>query len=144
MLYSAAVFALASLIPAAIADGGRTTFDVHVGPNDQLVYVPPFTNNAQTGNVINFVFHPKNHTVTQTTFNDPCVFKPDGFNSGYVPVARDERNLPTYQITITDNNPVYVYCKQGDHCIDGKRLLLRISRIVVHLSLLFTQEWCLL
>ncbi|PFH49427.1 hypothetical protein AMATHDRAFT_147705 [Amanita thiersii Skay4041] len=126
-----------------MANGG-TTHDVHVGPNDQLVYVPPFINNVRPGDVINFIFHPKNHTATQSTFDTPCVRKPGGFDSGFEPVAAGQQNLPTFQITIPDNNPVYVFCRQGDHCSDDGKQPPVFHENAYSSIVSFVQGWYLL
>jgi hypothetical protein len=41
---------------------------------------------AAPGDTVEFTYNPKNHSVTQTTFEYPCVHKPFGFDSFlYVP-----------------------------------------------------------
>jgi len=37
---------------------------------------------ADAGDDVVFHFHPKNHTVTQSSLANPCGLKPGGFNSG--------------------------------------------------------------
>jgi plastocyanin len=44
---------------------------ITVGANGQLAYNPPNIT-AAIGDTVTFEFHPKNHTVTQSSFNDPC------------------------------------------------------------------------
>jgi len=63
----------------------------------------------------------KNHTVTQSTLANPCQQAPGGFDSGFVPVAADntEGPFPAAQFTVQDTNPVWVYCRQADHCQQG-------------------------
>lgn len=56
-----------------------------------LVYNPS-TVDAAVGDTVTFMFMPKNHTVTQSSFSNPCALLQNGtqtgFNSGYRPVAR--------------------------------------------------------
>lgn len=51
--------------------GSPTNHLVIVGENGTLTYDPP-TFNASKGDSVTFEFRAKNHTVTQSTFDDPC------------------------------------------------------------------------
>lgn len=57
---------------------------VIVGGSAGLIYSPESVT-AAVGDKINFVFMQQNHTVTQSTFDKPCVKKPDGVDSGFLP-----------------------------------------------------------
>ncbi|KAF4579497.1 hypothetical protein EYR40_000329 [Pleurotus pulmonarius] len=107
------VFALGAL-PAVLA----ATFDVSVGAGGQLAYDPPFVN-AVPGDVVNFVFHPKNHTVTQSSFDTPCVALDGGKRSGFMPVAAETDGLPNFQFQVVDTTPAWFYCGQTGHCGQG-------------------------
>ncbi|KAH8831504.1 Cupredoxin [Flagelloscypha sp. PMI_526] len=82
---------------------------------------------ASIGDTVTFEFHPKNHTVTQSSFSAPCVplevsTGTPGFKSGFKPVADGETNFPTFQITINDTAPIWFYCGQTQpvsHCGSG-------------------------
>lgn len=59
-----------------------------VGPDGKLAYDPPSIQ-AEIGDTVTFVFMPKNHTVTQSSFDAPCQSLADtthgqiqGFKSG--------------------------------------------------------------
>jgi plastocyanin len=56
---------------------------ITVGANGQLSYNPPNIT-AAIGDTVTFEFHPKNHTVTQSSFNDPCRPLADTSTSGRV------------------------------------------------------------
>ncbi|CAL1703500.1 unnamed protein product [Somion occarium] len=45
----------------------------------------------------------------------------DGFDSGFIPVADDNVNGPFQdaQFVVMDTNPVWVYCRQANHCQQG-------------------------
>ncbi|KAL0948374.1 hypothetical protein HGRIS_010956 [Hohenbuehelia grisea] len=103
-----------SLIPFASA----ATFDVSVGAGGELAYNPQFVH-AAVGDVINFVFHPKNHTVTQSSFDTPCVPLHGGQNSGFMPVAAETTALPNFQFSVTSPDPTWFYCQQTNHCGRG-------------------------
>jgi len=97
--------------------------DVQVGA-DGLTYTPPAIS-AAAGDQVIFHFHAKNHTVTQSSFANPCGLKEGGFDSGFMPVAANTTdNLPTYTINVPDTTPIWVFCNQAantpnSHCGAG-------------------------
>ncbi|THH10005.1 hypothetical protein EW145_g1624 [Phellinidium pouzarii] len=117
MLFAASTaFAVLSLaaIPARAA-----VFNVTVGGPGILRYNPEFVN-AEPGDEILFTFMQKNHTVTQSTFAEPCSFAPGGFDTGFQPVADNvTEGFPTQTLTISDTSPIWVYCRQTGHCQQG-------------------------
>jgi len=99
--------------------------NIQVGAEGKLVYSPEAIF-AKPGDQVVFHFNPKNHTVTQSSFADPCALKDGGFTSGFKPVAADlaisER--PTYTVDVKDTEPIWVYCAQAartpnSHCGAG-------------------------
>ncbi|KAG2075883.1 hypothetical protein BDR04DRAFT_1090647 [Suillus decipiens] len=94
-------------------------FDVTVG-GGPLRYDPQFVN-ANPGDTIIFTFKQSNHTASQSTFAQPCVKASNGFDSGYMPVSESNTNgpFPAAQYTVQDTNPIWVYCKQANHCQQG-------------------------
>ncbi|GAW03788.1 Cupredoxin [Lentinula edodes] len=114
MMRSTLTAALA-VLPVALA----TSWDVSVGPNGQLIYYPEYVL-AEVGDTINMIFHPKNHTVTQSSFDAPCVPLAGGVSSGFLPVASDsDPELPNFVITVNDTNPIWIHCEQKGHCGAG-------------------------
>jgi plastocyanin len=118
---SLAVLPLISLAAA-------TTYQVQVGSSDinkQLTF-EPYALSASPGDVVQFVFHQKNHTVTQTSFDNVCQplldqysHKPV-FDTDFQPVAADQTDgFPTYNYTVGDTKPVWLYCRQKTHCGQG-------------------------
>ncbi|KDR85124.1 hypothetical protein GALMADRAFT_131858 [Galerina marginata CBS 339.88] len=101
-----------------------TVIDIQVGAGGNLAYSPEAIS-AKPGDQVVFHFHAKNHTVTQSSFADPCGKKDGGINSGFQPVpANQTDNLPTFTVTVNDTNPVWVYCAQAaktpaSHCGAG-------------------------
>jgi len=113
MINSSKLALVLTAIPAVFA----ATYDVNVGPGGRLVYEPEYVM-AVPGDVVNFIFNPKNHTVTQSAFDSPCV--PAGaVNSGFMPVTPDTSPLPTFQVTVNDGNPIWIHCQQTGHCAQG-------------------------
>lgn len=93
---------------------------VVVGGPGIIKYDPQFIN-ADPGDVVTFIFKQKNHTVTQSTFASPCQPLSGGFDSGFVPVPDSDTNGPftVAQFSVSDTNPVWVYCRQATHCQQG-------------------------
>ncbi|KAI0811207.1 hypothetical protein BC629DRAFT_1479616 [Irpex lacteus] len=104
-----------ALVPRALG----AQFNVTVGGPGILKFDPPFVN-ASVGDVVLFTFKQKNHTATQSTFANPCQLAPNGFDSGFIPVAdNDPGPFPAAQFIVEDTNPVWVYCRQANHCQQG-------------------------
>jgi plastocyanin len=110
----ASVFLLASAQLALSA-----TIEVIVGGTGVLKFNPESVN-ANVGDVVRFVFQQKNHTVTQSTLENPCSPMAGGFDSGYMPVpANQTSGFPTAELTVQRAAPVWAYCRQGTHCRSG-------------------------
>jgi len=102
------------------------THVVKVGANG-LSY-DPSTLTVKPRDKIQFVFYAKNHTVTQSSFAQPCSPLSTtsqtgqvGFDSGFQFVAAGtaQAQLPTYEITVNSTDPIWAYCKQANHCGSG-------------------------
>jgi plastocyanin len=82
---------------------------------------------AKTGELVQFHFYPKNHSIAQSSFADPCMPISEsesgngttGFFSGFMPVEADSALMPTFTIPITDEKPIWYYCATGPHCQSG-------------------------
>lgn len=61
----------------------------------------------------------RNHTVTQSTADAPCMPMANGINSGFVPVRANESMVTTFDVLINDTKPIYMYCAQAKHCQEG-------------------------
>jgi len=105
---------LLSLITAASC----ATIEVTVGGPDTLKFNPESVT-ANPGDIVQFNFQQKNHTATQSTFEAPCIPAPNGFDSDFVPVFDPNGGSPVALMTIADTNPIWVYCRQGNHCQQG-------------------------
>jgi len=102
---------------------------ITVGADGKLAFNPSNIS-AAIGDTVTFEFRPKNHTVTQSSFNDPCRPLADtsktgqtGFNSGFnFFVAPDATSFPVFTIKINDTAPIWGYCQQSQpssHCGAG-------------------------
>lgn len=105
---------------SVISGAAAATIDVVVGGPGILKYDPEFVT-AKQGDQIIFHFKQKNHTATQSTLANPCNKKDGGFDSGFVPVpdTNTDGPFPVAQYTVTDTDPVWVYCGQPGHCTAG-------------------------
>jgi plastocyanin len=120
------MFALISLCLALLPfAASQTVHDVQVGGANGALVFQPEAISANPGDQVVFHFHPKNHTVTQSSFASPCGPKDGGIESGFMSVAANTTdNFPTYTITVNDTQPVWVYCRQAantpaSHCGQG-------------------------
>jgi len=111
--------------PTPVSASGNTIEVIVGGPNGNLTFTPSRVS-AAPRDTIKFVFHVKNHTVTQSSFSAPCMPLTDkttgtkiGFDSGFFPVAADATTFPTWSLTINDTAPIWAYCRQGNHCGAG-------------------------
>lgn len=76
---------------------------------------------AEIGDYVEFHFLPKNHTVTQSSFDRPCEPLSGGIFSGFnFPTATGEApNVFSFQVKTKE--PFWYYCSQinGNHCQKG-------------------------
>jgi len=82
-------------------------------------YTPPYVN-APVNSSIVFTFASKNHTVTESSFEDPCTANSLGVDSGFNhAVAPGEIVNGTFVVNVTSNDPRWFYCRQINHCPMG-------------------------
>lgn len=127
-----ATLAMAASVWAAPADlPTRTgppptgvTHRVVAGRAGQLIFDPENVV-ANPGDIVEWQFLARNHSVAQSSFGSPCVpdaILPVSFFSGFQPVDFDKIASPNvFQILVQDNNPIWYYCAQtaGNHCQSG-------------------------
>lgn len=78
---------------------------------------------AEIGDIVEWHFLPKNHSVAQSSFAKPCVPDTDvpiSFFSGFQPTAEGQADN-VFQIVVEDTNPIWYYCAQTNmnHCQAG-------------------------
>ncbi|KAF8330985.1 hypothetical protein F5887DRAFT_76369 [Amanita rubescens] len=121
-----AVFALILALPLGLATQWQApTINVQVGPNNQQVFQPQIVN-ASNGEIIQFIFFPGTHTVTQSSFDQPCTR--NGFNSGQISVNQNQQQYPTFQIQVNDNQPIYIYSGADNDCQNGMVFAVNINQ----------------
>lgn len=100
--------------------GGDRIAHVDVGLGG-LTYTP---NNITEppGTIVQFNFRSANHSVVQSSFDDPChpLANGGGFSSGFVPVAQTGPGV-LFDIVVPDTKPIWFYCAQTtkSHCQSG-------------------------
>jgi plastocyanin len=108
-------------VAAAFAVAGTAFAADHlvvVGNNSKLLFEPDNIKAAE-GDTVTFKFWPKNHSVAQATFNNPCQPMENGFWSGYIP-SSDKAAATEFMFTVKNaSQPVWFYCTQGKHCQGG-------------------------
>ncbi|KAF3926195.1 hypothetical protein ABW21_db0207062 [Orbilia brochopaga] len=138
MFFSKSLVALAPL--AACASAMTPTYGGAAPAGSVAVHVITAMSNAQgmpvfepaevmanVGDMIQFQFHPMNHSVVQAAFADPCIPIQQsaagngvvGFFSGFMPVAQSATTMPTFTFQVNNTNPIWFYCSQGKHCQNG-------------------------
>ncbi|RYP60862.1 hypothetical protein DL771_010349 [Monosporascus sp. 5C6A] len=130
ILLAAAAAITVSAAPTATSGGtgklpSRTTGDepavthtVAAGRGGLLEF-QPFNIEAEVGSVIEFHFGPRSHSVVQSSFEEPCVQLPGGFNSGFNFAVAEGQAENVYQLTVKDERPVWFFCGQAAHCAAG-------------------------
>ncbi|KAL1873584.1 hypothetical protein Daus18300_003951 [Diaporthe australafricana] len=93
-----------------------------------------FTPNSVTanpGDVLQFQFAARNHTVTQSQPASPCqpieaaaggpgVVGVVGVNSGFIPFDGGASGMVgTFNVPVMNSNPMFLYCAQAMHCQQG-------------------------
>jgi plastocyanin len=88
---------------------------------------------ANVGDMVQFQFAPANHTVTQSTFDNPCtpisniMKNVTGIYSGFMPVKATDTTTPTYTIMVNSTTPMWLYCSQASHCQAGMVMVINVK-----------------
>ncbi|KAJ6597171.1 hypothetical protein DFH09DRAFT_113222 [Mycena vulgaris] len=120
MRFSLAVAALAPVLSVYAEN-----ILVQVGAGGQLRFSPQNVT-ANVGDTIAFQFQGKNHSVTQSSFADPCAIQTtpaQGIDSGFQLVAANATELPEWSFTVDNGTaPLWFFCAQttpANHCNMG-------------------------
>ncbi|KAF4981974.1 hypothetical protein FZEAL_2320 [Fusarium zealandicum] len=78
---------------------------------------------AEIGDIVEWHFLPKNHSVAQSSFGEPCEPLGDGtgFFAGFNFVTAEGQADNVFRIVVEDKMPIWYYCPQqmGNHCQSG-------------------------
>ncbi|KZV74736.1 hypothetical protein PENSPDRAFT_749087 [Peniophora sp. CONT] len=97
------------------------------------LFDPVSLDGVASGDTITFIFSPKNHSVTQSSFAEPCQPLPNGFDTGFahpVAIGAPLADRPTFTYTMNGTGPLWIYCRQGQftpqsHC--GQDMVFAIN-----------------
>jgi len=121
MFYPLALLGGIALFSSAAA---KTVWDVQVSDKAADLTFTPAITHAEPGDSVRFHYNPKNHSVTQSSFAQPCTPLKGGFNSGFFAVGVNDTIQPTFTITVNDSKPIWIHCEQAagtnaSHCGNG-------------------------
>ncbi|KJA27363.1 hypothetical protein HYPSUDRAFT_929959 [Hypholoma sublateritium FD-334 SS-4] len=112
--------AAAAVIPSAPANSGNQ-ININVGAGGAFIYSPANIS-APVGSLVTFYF-PGDipHSVSQSTFANPCTYLAADPNNASAPVGFDSGlvTASTFTINVTDENPIWFHCRQLTHCGSG-------------------------
>lgn len=94
--------------------------EVAVDPRGQFAFDPPFIE-AGVGERITFSFQGGNHTVTESTFMNPCSSR-GAFDTNFFNSATKNSNNSKVTLLIDSDNPRWFHCRQyvgESHCERG-------------------------
>ncbi|TPX14019.1 uncharacterized protein E0L32_000413 [Thyridium curvatum] len=117
---SKAATASTSTSPAdGLPAGGSRVVHITVALDKSLTFSPNDITEP-VGTVVEFAFNPANHTVTQSSFDDPCHPLANGFSSGFIPTSVSPSGV-LFDIVVKDTKPIWFYCGQPNknHCQSG-------------------------
>ncbi|TKW56714.1 Extracellular serine-rich protein [Colletotrichum tanaceti] len=99
--------------------------------NNTLKFFPDKIN-APVGSMVQFQFRGGNHSVVQSTFDNPCIpisnvnASAKGVYSGYQPVQASAAmgQIPVFTVMVNSTTPMWLYCSQGKHCQNGMVMVI--------------------
>ncbi|KAJ3508923.1 hypothetical protein NLJ89_g5489 [Agrocybe chaxingu] len=95
---------LAAVVASLFSAASAVQYNVTVGPNNTNTYEPSSITGVVAGDVISFRFVSKSHSVTQSTFDQPCVARAGGVDSGFFPVDAAATSFPEWTIQIENGS----------------------------------------
>ncbi|GKT56744.1 extracellular serine-rich protein [Colletotrichum tofieldiae] len=99
--------------------------------NNTLKFFPDKIS-APVGSMVQFQFRGGNHSVVQSTFDNPCIpisnvnASAKGVYSGYQPVAASAAmgQIPVFTVMVSSTAPMWLYCSQAKHCQNGMVMVI--------------------
>jgi len=128
MKFSAAsAFAVIAAFAPSLVSAANITVFVGASQNGTIgLHFDPQQIIAQKGDIVNFEFRGGNHTVTQSSFANPCAWQfntvtnQKGFNSGFLPFVNTSGSVSVYSLEVNDpSTPVWFFCGRVPHCKSG-------------------------
>ncbi|KAH7364289.1 hypothetical protein BKA65DRAFT_134025 [Rhexocercosporidium sp. MPI-PUGE-AT-0058] len=106
--------------PSTTSSAPASTHSVNVGAAG-LVFTPNSLT-AKIGDIVEFRFYPKNHSVARAEYKNPCIpyevvdVGRQGFWSGFKPVNVVLSDPPKFSVLINDTEPIFFYCSAPGAC----------------------------
>lgn len=110
--------AAAVSLPSPPAESGTMTHFITVAPDQYLTFAPPLVN-ANVGDVVELIFRPSNHSLTESSADKPCEYLPGGFRSGFNQFHAPNTTDMTLSFSVNSPEPRYFFCEQEkpeSHC----------------------------
>jgi plastocyanin len=98
----------------------QATYNVDVGSRGQLLFSPNYIK-ASIGDVVYFRFLELNHTLTQSSFEQPCI-PSGGFDSSFSQFNPTNATNITISVVVRSAAPMWFFCHQQlpvSHCARG-------------------------
>jgi plastocyanin len=129
---------LLTTILLAAGTASAATMTVTVAANNKFQFTPNSIT-AQPGDMVAFNFAAQNHSIVSSNANTPCQPQRDAIFSDFQPVAapatngrnrgknnrrQTASNTPTFMVPIVDDQPMYIYCSQAQHCQQGMVMVI--------------------
>jgi plastocyanin len=129
---------LLTTIFLAAGSASAATMTVTVAANNKFQFTPNSIT-AQPGDMVAFNFVSQNHSVASSNANTPCQPEANAIFSDFQPIAapaangrnrgKNNRrqaatNTPTFMVPVVDNQPMYIYCSQAQHCQQGMVMVI--------------------
>ncbi|KAI1079097.1 hypothetical protein F5B20DRAFT_544942 [Whalleya microplaca] len=100
--------------------GGLRKVHIDVGFDGDLVFNPNKVTEP-VGTVVEFGYNPANHSIVQSSFDQPCQpLESGGFASPFFATQQTPSGV-TFEVAVTDDKPIWFYCAQTakSHCQAG-------------------------
>ncbi|KAA8911633.1 hypothetical protein FN846DRAFT_404093 [Sphaerosporella brunnea] len=120
--------ATAQQLNITVPSGQVMTHVIQVSDANGTLAFFPSELTANKGDLLQFQFWPKAHSVAQSSFASPC--QPldsagtTGFWSGFMPVTPQDTTMPVFSVVVNDTKPIWAYCATGKHCQAGMALVV--------------------
>lgn len=122
---AATLAALAAAVAPALAANITVTVGASANGTTGLVFDPQVIT-AAVGDFVNFEFRGGNHTVTQSSFANPCTqqfntaSQQNGFTSPFMPYDATTGQIGVFTLEVTQTtSPIWFFCARKPHCKSG-------------------------
>lgn len=119
-MHLASVLPLIALPLIALPLSLAKNISISVGQGG-LVFNPEVVT-ANIGDLLQFYFYPKEHSVAQSSFSSPCQPLTGGVYSGFMPETAEGTTI--FQVAVNNTDAIYLYFSQIEHCQSGMAMVV--------------------